>query len=603
MLTPITRIYSDFAGVDFSNDSSRVALNRSPDSVNIYKNYKSTQGKCIETRPGYKKKAKIGTNINGLYIFNNLGSKEAIVHSGNRLYKWDNFPSEPETKNIIELFSNMKDEKSSFFLFANKLYICDGLNYLEYNGTEIRSVEQNAFIPTTSIGREPSGGGEIYQQVNLLQPKRINTFIADGTSKDYFLDATEIDSVNEIKVNDVLITEYSVNKLLGKVTFSTAPDKPGIDGQANVSITYTKTVEDYINRIKNCTIALTFDRRVFFSGNPDFPNAVFHSELENPGYIGDLRYYQDGTDTSAIKSVTVGNNILWVFKESNQQNATIFYHVPTTDSNFGRIYPSKQGNISAGCYSTSCNFNDDIVFMSKQGLEGITGDINQEQLLSHRSSLVDSKLTNTESFEKCEMQEWEGYLLCLVDGQVFLADSRQKYSGINGFEYEWYYWDNIGCEESKATIIKEYKGTLIFGCSNGDICIFEGTNDNGNAIYSSWTMPRDFFGYENHLKTTNKRGGIAKIKTIPNGKVKISESTDKTDEKLVKTFSATGFEYGNVDYSNFSYTTKQDSHVVFKIKEKKIIEIALKFYSNELDKPFGLYSATLEAFLGSYVKR
>ena len=38
---PKTRVYEKLAGVDFTSDSSMVQLNRSPDSVNMYKDYKS----------------------------------------------------------------------------------------------------------------------------------------------------------------------------------------------------------------------------------------------------------------------------------------------------------------------------------------------------------------------------------------------------------------------------------------------------------------------------------------------------------------------------------------------------------------------------------
>lgn len=113
----------------------------------------------------------------------------------------------------------------------------------------------------------------------------------------------------------------------------------------------------------------------------------------------------------------------------------------------------------------------------------------------------------------------------------------------------------------------------------------------------------DNFGIGNHLKTTNKRGGIAKIKTIPNGIVKISETTNKKDEKFITSKSATGFDFSNVDFSNFAFTTRNESYIVYKIKEKKFIELSLKFYSDELDKPFGLYEITIEAFAGGYVKR
>ena len=387
---------------------------------------------------------------------------------------------------------------------------------------------------------------------------------------------------------------------MGKITFNTAPAKLDLSGVDNVKIVFSKEVAGYTDRISKCTISQVFDNRVFFTGNDSFKNAIFHSELENPTYISDLSYYQDGTSEARIKSMTVGNNILWVFKEPNQENATVFYHIPTTSNEYGRIYPSKQGNVSTGCYSTCINFNDDIVFLSKYGLEGITGDIEQEQLLSHRSSLVDNKLINASNFNNAQMIEWQGYLLILADKYIFLADSRQKFQGINGIEYEWYLW-NI--ENSQPSILKEYKGNLYIGAEDGSIFILSGTNDNGVAINSYWSTPMDSFGYSNMLKTTNKRGGLARIKTIPNGKIKIAERTNKRDEKYITSKASTGFDYTNIDYSNFAYTTKNESYIVYKIKEKKFLNISLKFYSDEIDKPFGLYSSVLEAFIGGYAKR
>lgn len=593
MATAIKRQYTSFAGIDFKNDESLVDLNRSPDALNVYKDY-TAEGNCIQTRLGYSKLAKFDGKINGIHIYN---TTIALVHAGTKLYLWNNYPSAPENPEILS--ENMNNNKTSFFIFENKVYINDGLNYLVYDGT-LKEVAEDSFIPTTTINRNPSGGGEIYQDINLLQAKRINTFCADGTSKDYYLDATEIDNVDEVYVNDVLTIDYTVTKVLGKVTFNTAPAKPGLDGTANVKIVFSKAVTGYIDRIAKCTISQVFDNRVFFTGNISFKNAIFHCELNNPAYISDLSYYQDGTTESAIKGITVGNNILWVFKEPNQENATVFYHIPTTSSEYGRIYPNKQGNVSIGCYSTSINFSDDIVFLSKYGLEGISGNIESEQLLTHRSSLIDNKLVNTNNFSNAQMIEWRGYLLILVDKYIFLADSRQKFEGINGIEYEWYLW-NI--EKSSPNILKEYEGKLYIGSTDGSIYIFEGTNDDGEIIESYWTTPMDSFGYSNMLKTTNKRGGVARIKTIPNGKIKIAERTNKRDERFITSKSSTGFDYANIDYSNFAYTTKNESYIVYKIKEKKWLNISLKFYSDELDKPFGIYSSILEAYVGSYVKR
>ena len=63
MATGIKRTYADFTGVDFLNEPSLVSITRSSDALNVWKNYKDTDGTCIETRPGVRKIAKIGNKI------------------------------------------------------------------------------------------------------------------------------------------------------------------------------------------------------------------------------------------------------------------------------------------------------------------------------------------------------------------------------------------------------------------------------------------------------------------------------------------------------------------------------------------------------------
>ena len=87
MATAVARTYTNFAGVDFSTDSSLIEINRSPDALNVWKDYKDRQGTCICTRPGYSYISQIGTNILGMYI---VTDSKVIVHSGNKLYEWSN---------------------------------------------------------------------------------------------------------------------------------------------------------------------------------------------------------------------------------------------------------------------------------------------------------------------------------------------------------------------------------------------------------------------------------------------------------------------------------------------------------------------------------
>ena len=605
MATGIKRTYADFSGVDFLNEPTLVSITRSPDALNVWKNYRDAQGTCIETRPGYRKIAQIGNRINGIYIFS---LTKALIHSGTVLYEWSNFPSEPTSETLKQLYADMNNKRSKYNKLDSKLYINDGKNYLVYDGTILKKVKDEAFVPRTTISRTAGnmGGGETLQDVNLLQPKRINSFVGDGTSKIFYLDAQNIDSTTvTVTVDNKKQTEnsnFTVARVNGKVTFNTAPSKPNLSGEDNVFITFSKTISGYEDRINKCTKALLFDNRMFFTGNPDFPNAVFHSELNNPAYISDLSYYEDGSSDSSITGMTVGNNVLWIFKNLDQNNANVFYHEPTLDLEHGKIYPTKQGNVSVGCYVDSTNFQDDIVYLSRYGLEGIsTEKIDSKQAIAHRSFMVDVKMTNENNYKDAMMTEYQGYLLILVNGKIYLADSRQKYANLDSFGYEWFYWDFT---DINPILLKEYNDKLYIGTDNGSIFILEGTNDNGKTIISYWTTPMDNFGYNNQLKTTNKRGGLAKIKTIPNGLIKIARRTDKSSEyKYTTRKSANGFSFESLDFRNFSFITTDKSYVLYKIKEKKLNELSLKFYSDEKDKPFGIFSSTIEAFVGGYIKK
>lgn len=603
MAVGIKRVYSDFAGVDFMNDNTFVQLNRSPDALNVWKNYTEEQGSCIETRPGYTLLATIGTNILGMYIFS---PSVALVHSGQYLYKWNNFPNSPGVGNVTTLYSDMSTtNKSVYNKFKDKVYINDGKHYLYYDGTTLAEVTTIAYVPTTTIGRSPSGGGELLQDVNLLTGKRKNSFVADGTSTNYFLDTKSVDSIDKVWVNDTLktlTTDYTVDTTNGKVTFTTAPAVPDISGQDNVIIEFTKTVSGYADRIAKCTRAVMWDNRIFFTGNTTFQNAVFHTELNDPTYISDLSYYEMGSSDSAVKDIVVGSDVLWVFKYNDQNNANVFYLTKMIDDEQGKVYLTKQGNVSVGCYCKATNYKDDIVYLSRSGMEGIiTSELDSRQIISHRSTLVDSKLINSNNYQLAEFCEYNGYLLLLVNGKVFLADGRQKFAHQESFEYEWYYWD---ISNASPSILKVFDNKLYIGASNGKIFALEGTNDNGESIESYWTTLMDNFGYTNQLKTTNKRGGIVRVKTIPNGKIKVARKNNKQPEyKFVTEKNLNGFSFVGLDFNNLSFTTTSQSYLVFKIKEKKISEVSLKIYSDEKDRPFGLYSITLEAFVGSYIKK
>lgn len=555
----VTRLYGNFRGVDFRGEE--VNLSRSPDSLNMWKDYRQTDG--IRTRPGLKKAEGFPETVYGVFFYTTGGVTLMIVHSGDKLYRICDGEREV-------LYDGVSRQKSDSFLYNGTWYFKDGAHYLQYDGTAVHPVE--GYVPTTSIGRKPAGGGTTHEDVNLLTGRRINTFVADGESTRYYLDAQELDTdfVPVVKVDGVAENQITVDYAAGMIEFTKAPQKPGTDGQDNVSVEFSKTVAGYYDRIAKCKLLQVFDNRTFFSGNDEFPNMIWHCSLNNPAYCSDTDYYNEGLDASPVRGIVAGNNGLWVFKEPSQANTAVFYHTPTQDSDYGKIYPSNHSSIATGCIGGAINFGDDIVFFSDRGMEGINGDITTEQFLAHRSSMVDSKLISQSGYRDMVLEEWDGYLMVFIGNKVFLADSRATFSGEGHREYEWFYWEL----EQSVVSTRVQNGVLYIGTEDGVYTLTDGEKN----MESYWVTPKDRFNYPHMQKTTNKRGCTVEA----TGDISLFAKTEGTDFELIETFESV--------YDYFAA----------RVKRKKFKDLQLKFYS---DTRFSLETATMECIVGGYIKR
>lgn len=560
----VNRIYSNFRGADFRGKEINIV--RSPDCLNVWKDYKHTES--IRTRPEIELNIAISEEVWGVFFYDD----EMIVHAGDTLYK--NFDG-----SVSVLYEGVRPNLSYSFIYDDVWYFKDGENYLQYgrfDGSEtktIRAVE--GYIPTTTIARKPMGGGTKYEDVNMLSDYRKNSFLTDGTAFSFFLDVTNIDDdyFPEVTVNGELAgaAEYAVNYEEGSITFRyDAPRVEGTDGQDNVVIKFKKAVPKYREAILNCDLLQVFDNRVFFSGNPDHPNMIWHCSLNDPSYVSDLDYYKEGMDKSAVKGMVAGNNALWVFREPSDSNTTIFYHTPSLDEEYGKVYPSTHSSITTGCIGKAINFNDDIVFFSERGMEGISGDVTTEQAVSHRSTLVDRKMTSETGYKDMVLAEWQGYLLVFIGNKVYLADSRAMFQNENHYEYEWWYW------ELKKDILcaAVNDGILYLGTDDG---VYTLTDTTAN-VESYFVTALDKFKHPHKLKTTNKRGCVAEA----TGDISVYAKLEDTDFELIG-------KYENVT-----------DYFVSRIKRKKFKDIQLKFHSKTR---FSLETVTLECFIGGYIKR
>lgn len=572
----VTRKYKNFRGVDFRGEEC--SLNRSPDCLNVWRNYKKLAS--IETRPA----------LEHIYTFpKGVGAMK--WHDGKLYFLSDGSLHALREDGTLEFDLVYVGDHAILFEFGSKLYAKGTSRYC--NVTDMKDVEP--FIPTTSIGRKPAGGGKIYQDVNMLCDYRINTFLGDGKSYKFHLDAQNIDKdfepIVEIGGEKLVLTptswSLSVDHKNGTVAILYEGEPcpivaPLTDGQDNIKITFKKSNPTaYRDKIIGCTIAQEFDNRVFFSGNPDYPSTIWHSSLNDPSYFSDLDYYVDGADQAPIRSMVAGNNGLWVFRNANDNS--VFYHTPAFDEEYGKIYPSSHSSIAMACAGRAVNFNDDIVFFSKRGMESASTDITTEQFVTHRSSLVDRKMLVHPKYKEMTLTEWEGYLLAFMGGDVYLADSRAVLTNENHVEYEWFHW-NLG--SLNVTCSVSHNGVLYIGTSEGHIYSFTREAKNGDEngdtampIESYWTTPKDTFGAPNKLKTTNKKGCV--VESL--GDVAVYVKTDGDDA-----------------YELIGTNAGVDDYFVSRIKRKKWKDIQLKFESKT---SFSLEAASLEAYIGGYIKR
>lgn len=586
----ISRVYGNFRGVDFRGED--VNLSRSPDSVNMWKDYRERES--IRTRPGSwlvsNSFIEAGSRVMGMYI-----------HRANIAQDYMYICYVPQGESYAKLkcitltaggilatestiYSGMNASKTHFFTFGEKVYILGGGRYLYHIPGLGAAQEVEPYVPTTSIGRKPAGGGTIHQDVNKLTKRRINTFLADGTSKEYYTDGN-IHSIVSVKVNGQRVTNYTQSS--DHITFPTAPAAPATDGQDNVEIEFNASMTDTSYVITDCKVLAVFDNRVFVGGHSSKPNYLWHSSLNDPTYFSDLDYYQEGLDNAAIAGLVVGNNALWAFREPSSTNTGIFYHTPTIDPDYGTIYPSVHSSISTGCVGGAINFNDDIIFFSDRGMEGISGEVTTEQVIAHRSTLVDHKLLRESNYSGMILTEWEGYLLVCLNNKIYLADSRARLTNEDHTEYEWFYWE-YGFNILGAFAVGE---ALYLVGDDGCIYLhnartfstlgFDGVKQgvNGKAYTRYWVTPKDRFNAPQKLKTTNKRGCV--VEAVGDA-IAVSVKVEDTDFEPIGTYE---------DVTDY---------FVCRIKRKKWKDIQLKF---ESEKRFSLETATLEAFIGGYIKR
>ncbi len=383
---------------------------------------------------------------------------------------------------------------------------------------------------------------------------------------------------------------------------------PGVD---NFSIEFTHVVDGYSERIGKCRFMDVFENRVFFSGNPDYPNVDWYSAVNDPFFVPDINYTEIGLSSSQIMGYLRTGNEQAIIK-SDGDGATIYMRSYQTLSDGRVIFPVKQGTgglgaIARGAFAT---FLDDPVYLTRNGVYAIAlQDISSERALNIRSTRVNARLLTEKKLKDAVMTEWNGYLLLGVNGKCFVADAAQKtYSGnrTGTFEYEWYYWTNI-----PAVCFGIVGGELFFGTEDGRLCRFNNDmvssrgeissraySDNGEAICARWATPLSDDGDFMRFKTMVKSGSGVFLKSYNRSGVSVCIRTDSGAEQEIKERSAGIFNFEDIDFSDFTFNTSPYTVVPFNKRIKKYKAIQVICRNDKVNQAFGIGGIVRKFFYG-----
>ena len=615
-VTKYTTVYDKFKGVDFSVDPSLVDKERSPDAPNLI----SGDGNMPEKRTGWRVLHRLNGNVNGLFKTEINGKVIKLAHVGNSIYKFDD--------STIELVhEGVADKKSTSFYLNNRLYIMTGEEIVSFDGEKISNLEP--YVPTILISRNPTGGGTVYESVNLIGNQRTESFLGNSTDKVFQLSANQIKSVDKVEVmtNGEFIEytqvtsnptdkQYSVDLTTGKITFSKVLT-PEVTGMDNAKITYTKEVEGYADRIMKCTIASLYgvggENRVFVSGNPEYKSRDWYSQIYDASYWPDLNYSIVGSEETAIMGYAKLGKYQLIIKEESQIHSTIYKRYGSlTDS--GEAYFSLEAGVTGvGAISkhSFCNLIDEPLFLSSRGIYAVaTINILADNTVRNRSYFIDNRLRKEAGLENAISCEWNGYYVLCLNNVAYILDSKQltttsRRTDID-YSYECYFWTNI-----PAKCLLSSGSELYFGTEDGKICKFNSDiqgvskyNDDGEAIRAYWSTKNDDDGATYRYKTMQKKGGFITLKPMSRSSAKVYAIPDGQGRKFLKSGTMDVFDFEDVDFERFTFNTNDSpQEIFFKVKIKNYKRLQFIVENDEVNEGFGIFQIVKTYKVGSYAKK
>ena len=560
-----TKKYQSLLGVDYSCDITEVDQKRTPTGTNMI----SDEGANPTKRLGWRIIASLPESAGKILKTSTReryeGDSDSIicymyVLAEHGLYELEHHKKASENV-VTKIYRENEDDsestyKGEFFYFNNRLFVMvvrtvESTGEIIAHMREIKkgtTVNPEAYIPEATISRRPNGsGGTSLEAINVLTQTRTFSFLADGTSTDFYLypknvrdnplyskmrsavwtdddrgglkverltdDGWELVDRSEYTLaNAEFIQAYSANKTVLNlaiadcvVKFNTAP--PASQYEDNIRITFTPvdmnhtysdtivngmyrdTKTDILGTNNIAVYGNTTMDRIFVVGGTN-KNKVYYSAVNNPTYFPDNNYITIGYDTNEIKGLVRVSDSLAAIKSDSIYDNTL-YMIRGSFYNDNAVFTVVATSAKLGAISTESikTLIDEPLFLTRNGVFGIANVLyTTEKTIRNRSKFLDRKLVKEENLDSSCATVWDKYYILCVNSKCYILDGRKIARDITGntdYQYEAYYWENI-----PATSFAVYNDDLFFTTADGNICklntdVFNRTKycDNGKEYW------------------------------------------------------------------------------------------------------------------------
>ena len=465
------------------------------------------------------------------------------------------------------------------------------------------------------------------------------------TASGWNFDGTAVETFNimspHITFNDGYVPESHTTQGSDNVKITFAPFDANIlegktyEGQTAMKGLYREAKDDLLATNTFGIFGHTKPDRVFLAGGKK-KNRVYYSYVNNPTYFPDTNYIEVGHDDNdiialqrmsdylaVIKGSAVFDNTMYMVKGSYLDDSMYFMVVPTSTT-VGGIAPQ-----------ASANLIGEPLFLSNTGIYAVTSIYgSNEQTVRSRSRFVDRKLTKEPNLENAIATVWNRYYVLCVNNHCYVLDSRnvnRQYRYDTSYQYEAYYWEGV-----PACAFAVYENELFFGTEDGKICKFntdvpDNTKycDNGREVWveiegqyyfslsdkdefgepqasvipCEWSTPLDDDGSPQYYKTLNKKGNVVTMLPQTKTSVEVTLVKDGIQYKSLDTYYANIFDWGNINFAVFPFTsniTARDDFVRKKVKKYKRLQIILK--NEGMFEPFGILGIVKTYYFGNFAK-